>query len=272
MKIEFKPMKKYLLSFLSVMLLSNLAISHPTADETNTGPGRRAPTVPLPVPRAAAENESLPKFDLNFPGGTPRDLVQAITKAKGKPLNAVIPEAYADLKLPPLSVKNVNVAQLFNALNLSSVRQENYITGTSFGDFAGVSQRHQYQTVTISYGFKTDGPPSEDSIWYFFCNKPPKSPDAVERPQICRFYQLSFYLEAGYKVEDITTAIETGWKMLGETNPPRISYHKDTKLLIAVGEPEQLKLIGDALQNLQSASPKIPAKVPEQNAPKSKGE
>jgi len=49
-------------------------------------------------------------------------------------------------------------------------------------------------------------------------------------------------------VDDITTAIETGWKMLGETSPPTISFHKDTKLLIAVGEPSKLETIDAVLK------------------------
>ena len=59
---------------------------------------------------------SLPKFDLDFAGGTPKDLVKAVEKATGKPLNTVIPDEYADLKIPAVSVKNVTVAQLFEVL------------------------------------------------------------------------------------------------------------------------------------------------------------
>ena len=40
-------------------------------------------------------------------------------------------------------------------------------------------------------------------------------------------------------MDDITTAIETGYKMLGEPAPV-INFHKDTKLLIAVGELARL--------------------------------
>ena len=56
-------------------------------------------------------------------------------------------------------------------------------------------------------------------------------------------------------VDDITTAIETGWKMLGETSPPTISFHKDTKLLIAVGDPSKLETIDAVLKALQPPQP-----------------
>jgi len=48
-------------------------------------------------------------------------------------------------------------------------------------------------------------------------------------------------------VDDITTAIQTGWKMLGDKETPAISFHKDTKLLIAVGEPSKLEMINSVL-------------------------
>jgi len=54
-------------------------------------------------------------------------------------------------------------------------------------------------------------------------------------------------------VDDITTAIQTGWKMAGITSPPELNYHKETKLLIAFGEPDQLKTIDNVLQSLPSS-------------------
>ena len=54
-------------------------------------------------------------------------------------------------------------------------------------------------------------------------------------------------------MDDITTAIQTGWKMLGDKDTPTISFHKDTKLLIAVGEPGKLETIDAVLRALQPA-------------------
>ncbi|MHB8523086.1 MAG: hypothetical protein ACYDH9_20335 [Limisphaerales bacterium] len=106
-----------------------------------------------------------------------------------------------------------------------------------------------------SYGtadqFRTELPPREDSVWFFQNQKPT---DRIEAPKDCRYYQLASYLET-YKVEDITTAIETGWKMLGITSTPKLSFHKETKLLIAVGDPEDLKLIDDVLKQLAAQQP-----------------
>jgi hypothetical protein len=186
-------------------------------------------------PSVSSQISNLVKFDLEFPGGTPRQLVEAIEKASGKPLNAVIPDEDAGLRLPALKMRAVNVSDLFQALLVSSRRT--VLTSTR-----GVA--------SVEYGFSTVGNLSENSIWYFYQLKP----DTFEEKKACRFYQLDPYLDT-FKVEDITTAIQTGWKMLGETNPPTISFHKDTKLLIAVGDPSKLQLIDSVLQQLAQGKP-----------------
>ena len=183
-------------------------------------------------PKAASVEQkpeaSLPRFDLDFPGGSIRDLGPAIEKALGKPVNVIIPKD-VELELPPISVRNITVWQLFNSLN---------------------GLRHEENVYT----FVTDGRPDENSIWQLVLLR--RDYEGVgRRDQHCRFYQLGPYLDAGYRVEDITTAVETGWKMLGETNLPSISYHKETKLLVVVGYDSDLNLIDQALSQLHRVKP-----------------
>ena len=73
-------------------------------------------TTPAPV--------SLRRFDLDFPGGRPRELVAAIQQALGKPLNAIIPDDCSNILLPPLKMNNVDVPHLFRALEVASRKQE----------------------------------------------------------------------------------------------------------------------------------------------------
>ena len=63
----------------------------------------------------------------------------------------------------------------------------------------------------------------------------------------------------GLSVDDITTAIQTGWKMMGDKETPSISFHKDTQLLIAVGEPGKLETIDAVLEALRRPLPGAPA-------------
>jgi hypothetical protein len=191
------------------------------------------------------EPPALTKFNLDFPGGTPAQLVKAIEKATGKPLNVIISDKDAAAQLPPLKLNNVNVSELFNALQSASMKVESYVISSSYVGFPS-----SYQQATTYYGFKTDGTVTDDSIWYFHVEQP-SLPPVVSIQKVCRFYQLAPYLERGLTVDDITTAIQTGWKMMSDTSTPEISFHKETKLLMAVGEPDKLEVIDNVLRALQ---------------------
>ena len=193
------------------------------------------------------------KFDLDFPGGPPARLVAAIEKATGKPLNAIIPTEHADVPLPPLKMRNVTAPRLFESLQQGSMREVRYETGPIYAGPVGKTMT-SYQTAKVAYGFQSLNPLNgDDTIWTFFVQGAPlPTPD----PIACRYYQLEPYLES-YSIDDITTAIQTGWRMLGEVKVPELSFHKETKLLIAVGNPAELSLIDDVLKQLQlkQASP-----------------
>ena len=202
------------------------------------------PVFGQPTPSKTNSAPTLTNFNLNFPGGTPAQLVKAIEKATGKPLNAIIPDKDADVQLPPLKMNDVVAPQLFAALEVAS-RRVVAVSNPGFGS---------YSQFATAFGFKTaDSPLSDASIWYFHADKPLIPP--VIQNKACRFYPLAPYLERGYTVGDITTAIQTGWKMQGDTSPPEISFHKETKLLIAVGEPDKLEVIDDVLKVLQPPPP-----------------
>lgn len=207
----------------------------------------------------------LTRFSLDFPGGTPKALVGAIQQATGKALNAIVPDEYADMKLPALKMSNVNVQQLFSALEQASRKLQNYDTSPYGGGQPGGFR--SFQQVNTSYGFaQGPGALTDDTIWCFYAQKPPTTPIGPSDTKIVRFYSLLPYLrdtsrDGHLTVDDITTAIETAWKMVGETSPPKISFHKDTNLLIAVGEPNKLETIDAALRALASqASSAAPGK------------
>ncbi len=200
------------------------------------------------------EAPKLTKFNLDFSGGTPKQLVAAIEKATGRPLNVVIPDEYADESIPALRMTQVTAAELFRAMEMASVKTESYPAPVGF---------NSYQQINTSISFQTLGAATDDSIWYFRGRV--KKPDLTARntkpapAKVSRFYALTPYLEQGLKVEDITTAVQTGWKMLGDTETPNISYHKETKLLIAVGEAEKLETIDAVLKALNQKSVIDPA-------------
>ncbi|HTR40798.1 MAG TPA: hypothetical protein VMH87_04220 [Pseudomonadales bacterium] len=209
-------------------------------------PAKAQPGVQLQVSNLQVSNQSqddrlkLTAFNLDFPGGAPADLVTSIEKATGKPLNVIIPTEDANAQLPPLKMNDINTVKLFAALETASYRQDAVKTG-----FGG-----SYSEYQLGYGFKTtDNPITDSSIWYFHADKP-SLPPVVSTAPVCQFYQLQNYLNYGFTVDDITTAIQTGWKMAGISPAPELNYHKETHLLIAFGKPDDLAVVKNVLEAL----------------------
>ena len=188
------------------------------------------------VPQESSPKGALTKFDLDFPGGTPQELVTAIQKSMGRPLNVIIPTAFSDIRMPSLMMKHVDAAQLFKALGSASPTDITRPEARSPGEF-----------FRTTYAFRTDGIPSDDSVWYFTGDFPPRVEQTL---RAARFFNLSPYLDQGLTVDDITTAIQTGWKMAGNSTGCEMSYHKETKLLIVVGNNLQVETVDSALQAL----------------------
>lgn len=226
-------------------LALNSAMGQPLPHPAMPGMPPGAATAP---PQAAAPR--LTRFNLDFPGGTPKELVAAIQKATGKPLNVIVPDQLAITRLPALKMNNVHVDELFRALAAVSTESSPNFTGGYNSDGTP-----QYGWVTTSSSFSTEGQPTDDSIWRFVVNPPVTPTSSPQLPKaVCRFYSLAPYLERGLTVDDITTAIETGWEMLGDSPKPRINFHKETKLLIAVGEASKLETIDAVLKALAPAA------------------
>ena len=176
----------------------------------------------------------LTKFDLDFPGGTPGELVAAIQKALGRPLNAIIQSQDAKVQLPALKMSGVDVAQLFRALTAGSNRQ--------------TFNRAGYAELQL--GFETVGQLSDDSIWFFFVRQPALPPKTTQ------FFLLTPYLKNGLTVDDITTAVQTAWKMSGSTEGATLSFHKETNLLIAAGDSQSIGTVMQALAALRQPDEK----------------
>lgn len=219
---DMKPLLKTA-SFLAVVLLaSSLSASDaPVAAQPSTA-------------QTAPSRAVLTTFDLDFPGGTPRELIAAIEKAQHRPLNAIVPNEYDNWKLPSLKMTHVTVADLFAALEKMAI-------STVYSMPNGGAS-----TGMVAVSFRTnDRPPTDDSIWYFEYNGTP-----IRDTTVTRYYRLAPYLDTGLTVDDITTAIQTGWKMSGLTTIPKLSYHKETKLLIAVGDWSAVGNIDNVLHAL----------------------
>lgn len=203
--------------------------------------------VPAHHPSTPAPENHLTVFDLDFPGGTPRELAAAIEKATSRPLNVIIPLEYADTRLPPLKMSRVDTAHLFQALQRAMI-------------LPVVAHNVPYTVTSAflpgenpSYNINDWKGLTDDTVWVFVHNGLPS------RESVTRFYSLAGSLQNGLTVDDVVTAVKTAWQMHGVTQIPKLSFHKETNLLIADGDPAQVEMIDGVLNALAAPRPPPPA-------------
>lgn len=200
----------------------------------------------------------LPRFDLDFPGGAPEDLVKTISRVQGAKVNAIIPDEHVDVKVPRLQLSHVTVPEVFTALLAANQR---LVSAPNFGNPGG--------TRTAISGFKStgDGVITTNTIWTYFSDALPEASNPVQNQKL-KVFSLSRYLgkpEQGlHSVEDIITAVQTGWKMQRITPNPELTYHPETKLLMVFGSDAAVALITDVLKQLEplAGAPVVPTLTP----------
>ncbi|MFN0069812.1 MAG: hypothetical protein ACKVYV_19520 [Limisphaerales bacterium] len=215
-----------------------------------------------------------PQFDLDFPGGSPASLVDTLAAASGHPVNVILPEDAGNVSLPPMKLRGVTVPEVFEAITQASRR-------TVERDVARSDGRTFRQRFAVSYGFRPAGRPAHDGIWIYFAELPPPElppepviPPRAPEPQVdpttgqmvrpqaaaapieeVRVLNLSPFLQAGRSVEDITTAIRTACDLLPGGGQPKLTFHKETNLLLTRGRPDQLELIEQVLAQIRESPP-----------------
>ncbi|HMJ65039.1 MAG TPA: hypothetical protein VK615_06785 [Candidatus Binatia bacterium] len=157
-------------------------------------------------------------FDLSFAGGTVQEFVAEVEKAfersirGGQRPNFIVPPESSSLKVPKLELRSVDTETLMNAVS------------TLLGPREHVWRR------------------AGRSTWIFFTE-----PDR-------RTTQAFFvgHLLKKFKIEDVTTAIDTVWQMAPSTKTD-LKYHKDTQLLIIRADKPQLETASNVLLQLRDA-------------------
>jgi hypothetical protein len=92
--------------------------------------------------------------------------------------------------------------------------------------------------------------------------------------KICRVYNVSDYLNSlpntdmDKAIAEIQNVLETAWKMLRDANQdedqalPTLSVHRGTRLLVAVGRPEDMIILEQVVMGLQGSAPNTAIPVP----------
>jgi hypothetical protein len=181
-------------------------------------------------------------MDIDFPGGDPKKLLEAIEHASSEKPNVIIHPDAARINIPAFSLRDVTAGQVFTALNLLNQAGDAPTWQPVINEDGEIwtlmpSLQRQPQVIDPNTGLPVNqGQPA----------KPPRSQNRQ-----CRVFNLTPVLD-DYTVEDVTTAVKGAWELMNVQEEPAIKYHKDTKLLIAFGEPSELALINQVISELSN--------------------
>ncbi len=211
-------MKPILVIYLATSLFVSSAISADTKEGEE------------PSTKVKQANVEESTFDLDFPGGSPAELVKAIEKADGKTPNVIIQPGAEKIVFPKLQLKSVTINRIFDTLNRTKDGNERSI----------------YCTWT-----------AQNKIWVLQTLE-------ADNKIIGKVFSVELYLQK-YKIEDIITAIQSAWGMAGTDQGTGLKFHQETQLLmVIVSNPEQLRVVENVLQELSKGSQpmyRLPPKV-----------
>lgn len=194
--------------------------------------------------------ESAPRqFSIDFPGGTVRDFLTAVSKNDGVSISIIAASDPADLgaPLPPFSLRNIN-------------------TMTAEQVLARMLNARGYDLTLVS------GDPYSNSV-VAVLSRIEKKPVVVRMPS-SRFesFQLGPYL-ADQSIDDIVGAIRMAWELDPQHDPKALNlkFHPQTAILLMSGPPEGLELAMKIISQLKRSAkndPKPAQKTPPPEAEK----
>lgn len=242
------------------------SVKAPNNPSAVVGGGLGAPSDPIPVgPRLDFYFDKLPLEQVI------RQVQATYHKESGEYLNVMVPEnlrEVSETNLITVEIKQVTVSELFNLLSRASQRTvAATITAISNSTFRRPEFVEGYRFEPMS---ATGGPltylllgeyapevirqnplPGDRDYLIIPPPLPPPPPPPVE-PKTIQYFQLDPYLER-FTVDDITTAIKTGWDMAGYKPAPAMKYHEETKLLVFYGTEPEMTVIKGVLEGIASA-------------------
>ncbi|MGF1448411.1 MAG: hypothetical protein ACFB20_03225 [Opitutales bacterium] len=199
--------------------------------------------------QSATQPKTEDRITMDFPGGTPAELIEAIDRALGRPINVILPEGSEKLRMPPVRVADADYGYVLQSIQ----HGEQIALTTSRGGSPGLTTRSiTYRDVGYRWEQNRD-------VWVLRIHQVPMEPHVQQVQTVA----LGSYLER-YRIEDITTAIRLAWDnqpgpaSLADSpyvawTPPKpasLHFHEETQLLVAVATPQEIALMQTTLEEL----------------------
>ena len=193
----------------------------------------------LCCPEAGAQRARVdePKIiDLTFPGGTVAEYVEVI-RAVVREVNIVVAPEVTECTVPPMELKSISVSSAVQLVEADVETAQAVI---------------EVRVEEIPPGI--DG---EKPIFRILSRR--RNPFSTSAPEV-RVWSMAGLVGAGFKAEDVLTAVETAVELLHDDDPPAsIRFHEATSLLIVSGSGLQLEAIDSVIEQLNVESNQLKA-------------
>ncbi len=174
-------------------------------------------------------NDETGLISVKFAGGSVTDYFDALVKEAGT-INVMLAPEAADVSMPPVTLTNVSVSAAIGLVDGRSASPPGRIIKLD------VRQMPQYHdgalpTYQVRAEVRPAGGGTYASVWTIA---------GLLRGDV-------------FDADDVLAAVEAALDILASTDEPTIRFHKETGVLIARGDPQQLSTIKDVLEQLEQS-------------------
>ena len=178
---------------------------------------------------ANPSNDEKELISVKFAGGTVTDYVKALVKEAGT-INVVVAPEAAEVPMPPVTLTKVTVSAAIGLVDGRSLLQRERSIQLDVRHMPQYTEQEQ-PTYQIHATVRGNPVGTQASVW-----------------TIANLLRGDIF-----DADDVLEAVETALDILQSTDEPIIRFHKQTGLLIARGDPQQLSTIDDVLEQLQQS-------------------
>jgi len=173
-------------------------------------------------------------IDVDFRGGTAVDFIEALMSKVGGKVNIIAMPHVGEVHVPPMKLRGVSVLAAVNLLDGESLQTANRLVrlavqpiGPSGGDAASLIK----VIAVVKEGAGPSGP-ERSNIW-----------------------SVADLIAGDMSPEHITTAVSAALELLGpDSRKAQVRYHKETSLLLARADVEQIQIIESVIDQLRRSS------------------
>lgn len=224
--------------------MNRISLAAATASVLFLSPGFPAASAQPATP--AKKQASAPKldqslyFDLDFPGGTLAQYIEAIRKAHGS-ANVMLSEDAKTMRIPTAKLNGVTLEAAVQLLG-GQILTRNENSYTINAQRVDLGRWHEYAFSISAYPFKTAADRLEEKQ-----SESKTYPQAV--PVESSVWSLRDLIDSGMKMDDVLGAITVALETINQ--PYKVQIHKPTTLLIVRGTAEQLALVNQMVSAVE---------------------